>query len=343
MPRLLVLIVAILELSRLSAQADEFRLEPTTLPAPFLDHGNVNVVIEASGVEPIGSGKRFLLAHDKAPALHVVDLASGRLVGAPLTSAKFPPQTQTGPKWEGMALDSGGTYYLIGSHSGKTEEERGTRSALVRFRLKEADSDSPAIDEASVVRWDVARSLEAALRGSGLDASLVAKRKIEGLAIREQKAPDGRPSRALVIGLREPGDRVRAFAADISNTVSPETELELKPLFAFEAERREGVESQLTSLEYVPVLGGFLVVTASEDAANAFHGNILYFVADGETASARKVATFEVAMKAEGLAVLSAERSDRHTTVHLLITYDNDPHATKMPSRFQKATLIISH
>ena len=45
-------------------------------------------------------------------------------------------------------------------------------------------------------------------------------------------------------------------------------------------------------------------------------------------------------MKAEGLAVLGAEQTGPKTTVKLLITYDNDPHATKIPSRFQTVTLV---
>ena len=89
-----------------------------------------------------------------------------------------------------------------------------------------------------------------------------------------------------------------------------------------------------------PALGGSLVVTASEDEDNAFHGNTLWFVADGEAGQARKVATFEVAMKAEGLAILGVEKTARRTAVKLLITYDNDPHATKIPSRFQTVTLV---
>ena len=69
--------------------------------------------------------------------------------------------------------------------------------------------------------------------------------------------------------------------ADITASPSPDAELELKPLFTFQADPREGYTSELTSLEYVPALGGFLVVTASEDETNAFHGNTLWFVADG--------------------------------------------------------------
>jgi len=323
-------------------RADDFRLESATLPVPLVDcAGKVNVVIEASGVEPIGDGHRILVAHDKHPALFVVDVATGRLVGEALTSPRFPAASKLGgPKWEGMARDAQGNYYIIGAHVGKTDEERASKSVLMRFRLK--DSDQPAIDDASVVRWDIARSLESSLNAQGLALKDVARRKIEGLALRDSNRAGAATRRELVIGLREPSDKVRAFAVDISSGPSPDAELQfnVKPVFTFEAEPREGVTSQLTAMEHVPALGGFLVVTASEDATNAFHGNTLWFVADGETARARKVATFEVAMKAEGLAVLAVEKDGPRTAVKLLIAYDNDPHATKIPSRFQTATLV---
>jgi hypothetical protein len=48
----------------------------------------------------------------------------GALVGAPLSSPKFPPATTAGPNWEGMALDSEGNYYLVGSHSGTARRGR---------------------------------------------------------------------------------------------------------------------------------------------------------------------------------------------------------------------------
>jgi hypothetical protein len=339
LPLRLTLLGGLIGLMALTAWAEEFRLDGATLPAPLLDHGRVNRVIEASAVAPIGDGQLWLIAHDKAPALFVVEAQTGRLVGEPITSPKFPLLTKTGgPKWEGMARDAAGNYYLIGSHSGKTDEERLDKSVLIRFRLK--GGDMPSIDAASVVRWEIARALESVLKAEGLDPKAVAKRKIEGLAVREIRAVDGSARRELVIGLREPGDKVRAFVADITAAPSPEAQLELRPLFAFWADPREGVEAQLTSLEYVPALGGFLVVTATEDADNAFHGNTLWFVADGQTHQARAIATFEVAMKAEGLAVLGVEQRPERTAVQLLITYDNDPHATKIPSRFQTVTLI---
>jgi hypothetical protein len=319
-------------------RSDEFRFQPVGLPAPLWEAGKVNVVIEASAVEPIGDGRLLLVAHDKDPALFVVDTKSGRILGEPLTSAHFPQKNEAGPKWEGMGRDSEGNYYLIGAHNGKTDAERAIKSVLIRFRL--SDHEPPAIDDGSITSWHIASSLETAFKTEGLAPEAVAARKSEGLTIREHKAADGVSKRQLLVGLRAPTDKVRVFAADITGSPSPDAELELKPAFSFTADSREGEASELTSLEYVPDLGGSLVVTASEDASNAFHGNTLWFVADGETTQARKLATFEVAMKAEGLAVLGVEKDDSKTTVKLLITYDNDPHATHIPSRIQTATLV---
>jgi hypothetical protein len=124
----LILSATGLSAASLSAQADEFRLEGATLPVPLLVDGKVDTVIEASGVEPIGDGRRVLVAHDKLPGLYVVDAATGRVVGPPLTSAKFPAASKIGPKWEGMALDPAGNYYLIGAHVGKTDQERDAKS-----------------------------------------------------------------------------------------------------------------------------------------------------------------------------------------------------------------------
>jgi hypothetical protein len=316
-----------------AAWAHHYRLESATPPAPFLRDGRADAVIEPSGVAPLGDGRRVLVAHDQAAPLHVVDLAAGALVGAPLGSPKFPPTTANGPKWKGMALDSKGNYYLVGSHSGRNDEERAASSVVVRFRLR--GGEPPAIDDASVVRWDIARSLEAALRAQGLDSALVAERKVEGLAVRE-----GGGRRELVIGLREPDDKVRAFAADITASPSPDSALELRPVFAFDPGRREGGAVQLTSLEYVSDMGGFLVLTATVGADNKFLGNTLWLVANGERRHAREYDMIEAGMKAGGLAVLGVKSAGGETEIKLLITYDNDAHVTRIPSRFQTATLV---
>src|SRR5262249_37387010 len=86
-----------------AARATRSRLGSASPPVPFLQNGRVDVVIAPSGVAPLGDGRRVLVAHAKAAPLHVVDLATGALVGAPLDSPKFPPTTKTGPNWGGMA------------------------------------------------------------------------------------------------------------------------------------------------------------------------------------------------------------------------------------------------
>jgi hypothetical protein len=316
-----------------AAWAHHWHLESATPPAPFLRDGRADVVIEPSGVAPLGDGRRVLVADDKAAALQVVEVATGALLGAPLGSSKLPPTTNTGPSWEGMAVDSEGNYYLVGSHSGKSDEERAASSVVVRFRIR--SGDPPAIDDASVVRWDIAGPLEAALRAQGLDAARVAEREVGGLAIREA---GGR--RDLVIGLSKPDDKVRAFAADITDAPSPDATLRLRRLFAFDADRREGTTPQLTSVEYVPAMGGFLVLTAMVGADNAVQGNTLSLVNSGQPNTARSYATIGDGTRAGGLAVLGVKATSHQTEIKLLITYDNDPHATGLPSRFQTALLV---
>ena len=46
-------------------------------------------------------------------------------------------------------------------------------------------------------------------------------------------------------------------------------------------------------------------------------------------------------MKAEGLCILPQPAGQQASppVVHLLVTYDNDPHATHIPSRFQLVNL----
>src|SRR5262249_3504020 len=91
-----IVVLCTIHLASSRSRADDFRMELPTPPAPLLEDGKVNAVIEASGVEPIGDGRRLLVAHDKHPALFVVDSATGRLIGDPITSSKFPLPTQLG-------------------------------------------------------------------------------------------------------------------------------------------------------------------------------------------------------------------------------------------------------
>ncbi len=326
--------------------AGEVQVKPITFPSPFLDGAEtaaLDRVLEASGVQPIGDGRLMLVAHDKKVPLRVIETATGRPTGAPLVSPGFPQETPKSAKWEGMARDSEAAYYVVGSHSGKTADERNQHAKLLRFRLT-GPTAAPTIDDASVVSWRIDAGLVKALKDQGLSQTAIDQRKIEGLAIRETETA-GKPRRELVIGLRQPDDLVRAFATDLSGPPAADAELPTAPLFAFEPGSREGVRSQLTSLEYLPAWHGFLVVTTTEDDLNAFHGNTLWFVADdaiaaagGATTVAEQLWVFEAAMKAEGICVLPAPpeaAAAAPNTVRLLIAYDNDPHATHIPSRFQ--------
>lgn len=320
------------------ASAEDFSVAPLGPPSPFLKPVagspgafEVDATIEASAVEPVGDGRFLIVAHDKSAPLRLVEAATVREMGM-LSSPRFPAETPKSTKWEAMARDSDGGLYVVGSHSGKTEGEREQHRRLIRFRTVDGPGGLPAVDDASVTSWRIDAGLERALRALGVPDDAAARRKIEGLTIRET---GGR--RELVVGLREPDDLARAFVADVSASPDDGSELEFSPLFAFDPGSIGGVRRQLTSLEYVPAWRGFAVVTATEDAANAFHGNTLWFAPDAVAADDRPIAPakvweFEPTLKAEGLAVLP---SPAPGVVRLAVAYDNDAHVTKAPGRLQ--------
>ncbi len=303
----------------------------------------VDPKIEASAVEPIGDGKYVLIAHDKAAEFFVVEAATGKIIGPAVTSTSLPPTTPAGPKFEGMARDSKGNFYAIGSHSGKTDAERGQRAHLVRFRFKAGlkPGETPTIDPDSVVRFAAWESLKTAL---GSDSTEVSKLKIEGLAIREVAATAAQPAKVeIYVGLREPSDQIRVFAADLAEGATSGSALTFRKLFAFDPGQREGVTATLTSLLYVPAWHGFFVMTATEDGDNAFHGNTLWFLPDSSLPASgqvhpERVLDFEVAMKAEGLTDLP-QASPSASKLRLLVAFDNDAKSTHMPSRIQTLNL----
>ena len=92
----------------------------------------------------------------------------------------------------GHGADSEGNFYLVGSHSGKTQDERDQHAKLFRFRLKTqsgtgSSAETVAIDEASVVSWRIAAPLIQALEHEGLGTKAVDQRKIEGLAFASKR------------------------------------------------------------------------------------------------------------------------------------------------------------
>jgi hypothetical protein len=116
------------------------------------------------------------------------------------------------------------------------------------------------------------------------------------------------------------------------------------------------VDLKLSSIEHVPAWNGFLILTSTEDDANAFHGNVLWFLPDGEASDGRPAAPRKLWLfglepadgghptspetKAEGLAVLSADGQESHGRVRLVLVYDNDVEATDKPSLLQMLTLV---
>lgn len=303
---------------------------------PFVTKsGVVDGQIEASAVAALGDGARVLVAHDRITGLLVVERATGRIVGDPVSCRAFPESANSKqrPKWEALARDDEGVYYVIGSHSG-TEEERAARAYLFQFRVIGDGSDAhPArIDESSVRRWHVDESIMRLLQAEGLDSTAIEKRKVEGLAVRTRRAPDGTlKSRELVIGLREPDDLVRVLSCDITARPADGAQVALKRAFAFSAGMREGVNLQLCSLEHVNHLSepGFIVLCSTEDEANRFHGNVMWFVPDSDLGQPRLIWEFEPSMKVEGISALPGERAQ------FVLVYDNDPNKTQIPSRIQ--------
>ena len=325
---------------------------PTGPSTAFIQHdGSVDSELEASAVEPIGNGNLVLIVHDKASELRVFDRSTGRAVGSRLASSDFPAGLQLGPKWEGLAQDSDGHYYVVGSHSGKEDSERAQRDFLLRFELMgDGSQEQPwAIKPGSVRRWHIAKSLLENLEAEQLPADRVGLRKVEGLAIREvQDGAGNATARYLAIGLREPDDLVRVFEVDITQTPEPGATLDLHRALAFSAGKSvDGLENQqLTSLERINTgpRPGYLVLTASEDKANVFHGNRLWFIADQTLAQSagtgpltpELIWTFEDKQKAEGIALLPATTADQ---VSAIVVYDNDAKKTTTPSRYQQLTI----
>jgi hypothetical protein len=327
---------------RARADAPRYRCTPDGPAFVFTRaDGATDVAIEASAVESIGDGRYVLVAHDKAAPLRVVDARMGRVHGEPLTCDAFPSGLKVGPKWEGLARDEQGAFYVIGSHSGNSAEERAERAYLYRFRVagEGTTADPLRIAPESVARWHVADALVRVLRAEGLGDAAIDQRKIEGLAVRVRRDAAGAVTRReLVIGLRNPDDRVRVYAADITELPAHEADLALAPLFAFDAGALGATRFQLTSLEHATLLGrdGFLVLTATEGAKNAFHGNRLWFVPDDNHGSPECLWEFEPAMKAEGIAALPGGDGQ---SARFVVTYDNDPLATHIPSRLQFVTI----
>lgn len=300
-----------------------------------------NKKFEPSAIEAIGNGKYLLVANDKdnndGLALKIVEAASGKVIKALSENIQ---NSKKNPKWEALAKDAEGNFYVIGSHNDETDAAKlATRSRLFRFRLSSEWEQDPmkfAIDMSSVRELNVKDSFTALKIYDAAPSSN--KLKIEGLAVRGMGC-----RKELFIGLRE--DPYKADITRIYSAKLPDCELErdvvtklsMKPMFRFTPGKPKSLPTvpfKLSSLEYVERLKGFLVVTSTEDSSNKFHGNAVWFVDDEMLAAAKSNATdgfkelslkniyeFKPEMKAEGLGVLTFADGKK---MRLVIVFDND-------------------
>ena len=324
--------------------AQDIKATPGVTPFPFYSvavDAQIDNKIEPSAIEPIGNdGKYFLVADDKdddkGHSLKVVDSH-----GVVIKTLENFQGNEKNPKWEAMAKDDNRYFYVIGQHNDKDPVKRATRSRIFRFRLKSEAETNPAnfaIDMSTVElrEMDIKKSLSD-LKLYNVKGAVSAA-KIEGLAIQTIGC-----TKRLVVGLREPffnKSDVQVYYADIPDEKqwsSGVVQLTLNPYFHFKAGKPDNSKApfQLSSIEYVEKLKGFLIMTSTEDGDNNFYGNALWFAGDEMIAEARKVnpfaelkldflkpaAVFEPTMKAEGLSVLPPLNGEK---LRLVIVFDND-------------------
>jgi hypothetical protein len=353
-------------LPALAVRAQEVQVEIVQPPMRFLtaDTGREDRRIEPSGVATIGDGSLLLVACDKNACLSVVEAATGRIKQS-FSVGVFDNR----PKWEDLAHDNEGAYYVIGSRFVEQPTEDGMQKRLMavprllRFRLR---SDGPggtsfAIDSESIVEWDIGDALAA--EGYHRDPRKN-EVNIEGLTVRTLRDKAGQVTlRELVVGIREPHNPIRVYASNITQLPAPNAKLALTPLFRFYAGERGGILSGLSSIDYMPAWNGFFILTSTEDRSNRYHGNTLWFLSDEKILASRpaqvppdkiklgdlrlvepqKVWLFGLDGKAEGVCVLSEEAASIGSQVRrarLALVYDNDTAKTGNSGALQFVTLL---
>lgn len=296
----------------------------------FNSDGTENKVLEPSAVQAINE-RYLLVADDKLANLLIVEAASGKIV-KPLSIPGF---TIEKPKWEAMTSD-GQFFYIIGSHAVKTDDpskKLAARSHLLRFKLTNVDGDVSKIEIDSVNELDIKASLSklALYNPDPKDNSV----KIEGLAVRSKDSKN-----ELFFALREPHNAMWVFSSEIASNPKPNEELNLRLSFSFDAGTVGLVPLRLSSMEYIPQLDGFLVITSTEDEKNSFFGNALWFVQNAsirnyqpwKPVSASRLWFFDQQMKAEGICLLPGSTGEK---TRLAIVYDNDAEDTQKTGRMR--------
>jgi hypothetical protein len=288
------------------------------------------------------------LTDDENKDLLVVEAKSGKI-------KKFLNLTviEKKAKWEGLARDEENNYYVVGSHSvkkGVTDPEKlKNRTHLLRFRLEMTASDINTLKIVEVIEWDISDSLKSEGYNSNPPDNKV---KIEGLAVRTAFTKDKKiAKRELIVGLREPDAPVRVLIADITNKAAKE-KLSLQRFFTFEpgmlsaskTDKDKTINLRLSSIEYIPLWEGFIILTSTEDEANKFHGNVIWFLADkniaaGAPVKPEKIGTFNLEFKAEGICVYP-DKNNSAKNLRVVLVHDNDGEATHLSSSIQYVNLI---
>ncbi|MBK8809265.1 MAG: hypothetical protein IPN69_00830 [Acidobacteria bacterium] len=311
--------------------AQTIQVETAEKPVPFLAQatGAADIKIEVSAVVSIDdAGELLLAADDENSKLLVIEAKTGRVIDQLVLAGIDKPK----PKWEGLAKDDEGAFYVIGGHTVKKEEESDiaklkARSRVFRFFIIENDENPSGlgIDDSRILEWSVAESL---VKEEKINNPANIKIKTEGLAVKTLVDANGKVTkRELVIGMREPGDPVRVMTADITALPADGAKLDMRRLFTFSSGSVNGVAFRLSSIEYAQQWKGFLILTSTEDATNNFHGNALWFAPDAglgsPTFAPQKIWTFGDGIKAEGICVLpNADSSSK--TMRAFLIYDND-------------------
>lgn len=116
----------VLLLPTLAVRAQEVQVEIVQPPMHFLtaDTGREDRKIEPSGVALIGNGRLLLVACDKNACLSVVEAATGWIKQSFSVGV-----IDKRPKWEDLAHDDEGAYYVIGSRFVEEPAERGDAKA----------------------------------------------------------------------------------------------------------------------------------------------------------------------------------------------------------------------
>ena len=350
----------------LAVRAQEVQVEIVQSPIPFLtaDTGREDRKIEPSGIATIGDGSLLLVACDKNACLSVVEAATGRIKQS-FSVGVFDNR----PKWEDLAHDDEGAYYVIGSRFVEEPAEDGAQKRLMavprllRFRLRsDGTGGTPlVIDSESIIEWDIGDALAA--EGYHRDPRKN-EVNIEGLTVRTLRDKEGQVTlRELVVGIREPHSPIRVYASNITQLPAPNAKLALSPLFRFYAGERGGILSGLSSIDYMPAWNGFFILTSTEDRSNRYHGNTLWFLSDEKILASRpaqlppdkiklgdlrlvepqKVWLFGLDGKAEGVCILSEEAASSGSQVRrarLALVYDNDTAKTGNSGALQFVTLL---